>query len=179
MPTPALFLDRDGVINVEHGYVHRISDFEFVPGVFSLVRHGRRLGYRIIVITNQAGIGRGYYSEAEFLALTEWMKSRFYDEGAVIDAVYHCPFHPVHGLGAYRQDSLDRKPGPGMLLRAAREWNLDLLRSVLVGDRATDIKAAVAAGVPHRFLFRSEDLSEDAVSVDQLEEVIPRLPLIN
>jgi D-glycero-D-manno-heptose 1,7-bisphosphate phosphatase len=174
--TPALFLDRDGVINVDHGYVHRIEDFDFIPGVFSLVRHGRQLGYRIIVVTNQAGIGRGYYSEAQFLHLTAWMKSRFQAEGASLDAVYHCPHHPEHGIGAFRQDSPDRKPRPGMLLRAAKDCQLDLVRSVLVGDRVSDIEAAVAAGVPHRFLFRSGDPPDQAVAVSELEEVIRRLP---
>lgn len=175
---PALFLDRDGVINVDHGHVHRFEDFQFIPGIFSLVRHGRKLGYRIIVVTNQAGIGRGCYSEAQFLALTDWMKSRFQEEGASLDAVYHCPHHPEHGIGEYRQDSPDRKPGPGMLLRSASDWLLDLSRSVLVGDRATDIQAAVAAGVPHRFLFRSGDRSEHAIAVSDLAEVIEHLPPI-
>jgi len=176
---PALFLDRDGVINLDHGYVHRIDDFEFIPGIFSLVRRGRELGYRVIVITNQAGIGRGYYSEVQFFALTEWMKARFQDEGAPLDAVYHCPHHPDHGIGVFRQDSPDRKPRPGMLLRAAREWDLDLHRSALVGDRASDIQAAVAAGVPHRFLFRSGEHSDQAVSVADMAEVIQQLPLLH
>jgi D-glycero-D-manno-heptose 1,7-bisphosphate phosphatase len=175
-PSPALFLDRDGVINVDHGYVHRIDDFEFIPGIFSLVRRGRELGYRIIVVTNQAGIGRGYYSEAQFLALSEWMQARFEAEGAPLDAIYHCPHHPEHGIGVFRQDSPDRKPRPGMLLRAAKEWNLDLLRSALVGDRASDIQAAVAAGIPHRFLVRSDDRSDQAVIVADLAEVMQRLP---
>ncbi len=176
--SPALFLDRDGVINIDHGHVHRIENFEFIPDIFSLVRHGRKLGYRIIVVTNQAGIGRGYYSEAQFLALTDWMKSRFEDEGTSVDAVYHCPHHPEHGIGGYRQNSPDRKPQPGMLLRAAMEWNLDLGRSALVGDRSTDIQAAVAAGVPYRFLFRSSDPPDHAVAVAHLAEVIQHLPPI-
>lgn len=177
-PKRALFLDRDGVINIDHGYVHRIEDFEFIPGIFSLVRSARRLGYRIIVVTNQAGIGRGYYSEAQFLDLSNWMQSFFHAKGATLDAIYHCPHHPEHGIGEFRRDSPDRKPKPGMLLRAAKEWQLDLHRSALVGDRASDIEAAVAAGVPHRYLFRSNDHSDHAVSVTDLIEVSRQLAII-
>ena len=179
MLRPALFLDRDGVINVDRGYVHRVDDFEFMPGIFSLVRGCRRLGYRIIVVTNQAGIGRGYYSEQQFQALSAWMQTRFRAEAAEVDAVYHCPHHPDHGIGMYRQDSHDRKPKPGMLLRAAKDWSLDLSRSVLLGDRASDIRAAHAAGVPHRFLYRSTDPPEDAIAVAEFDEVIQQLQLLS
>jgi D-glycero-D-manno-heptose 1,7-bisphosphate phosphatase len=178
MLSPAIFLDRDGVINVDRGYVHRVDDFEFMPGIFSLVRSCRSLGYRIIVVTNQAGIGRGYYSEQQFQALSVWMQTRFRAEAAEVDAVYHCPHHPEHGMGIYRQDSFDRKPNPGMLLRAANDWSLDLSRSVLLGDRASDIRAALAAGVPHRFLYRSSDPPEDAIAVVEFDEVIQRLLLL-
>ncbi len=175
MLIPALFLDRDGVINVDRGYVHRADDFEFVPGIFRFVRSCRQLGYRIIVVTNQAGIGRGYYSEEQFHVLSTWMHERFRVEDAEVDAVYYCPHHPEYGIGTYRQDSHDRKPNPGMLLRAAKDWGLDLSRSVLVGDRGSDIRAALAAGVPHRFLFRSIDRPDDAIAVDEFDEVIQRL----
>lgn len=145
--TPALLLDRDGVINVDHAYVHRVAEFEFVPGIFELVRTAHALGWPAVVVTNQAGIGRGLYGEAEFEALTRWMCARFAAEGAPIARVYHCPSHPTAALGAYRVDSPMRKPGPGMLLQARDELGLDLLRSVLVGDKASDIQAGQAAGV--------------------------------
>src|SRR5690606_761665 len=108
----------DGVINVEKDYVHRIEAFEFVDGIFALGREAMRRGYELVVITNQSGIGRGYYSEADFQALTAWMKEQFAREGVTIAAVYHCPYHPSEGVGEYRMDSFDRKPNPGMLLRA-------------------------------------------------------------
>ncbi len=151
---PALFLDRDGVINLDHAYVHRVEDFEFVDGIFDLCRHARQRGFLIFVITNQAGIARGYYSEADFLRLTQWMCEQFVAAGAMIDKVYFCPFHAEHGVGKYKMDSPFRKPAPGMILQAAHEYGVDLTRSVLVGDMDTDIEAGVAAGVGCNLLYR-------------------------
>ena len=153
MGTPALFLDRDGVINVDHGYVHRIEDFEFIPGIFELCRDAKAKGNKLVVVTNQAGIARGLYSEAQFHALTAWMKQRFVEEGAPLDGVYFCPTHPSAGLGAYRVDTEFRKPGPGMLLQAARELDIDLPRSTIIGDKVSDMQAGAAAGVERLFLF--------------------------
>lgn len=151
----ALFLDRDGVINVEKDYVHRREDFEFVDGIFELGREARARGYLLVVVTNQSGIGRGYYTEETFRALTEWMKGEFAREGVEIARVYHCPYHPTEGIGEYRADSFDRKPAPGMILRAAEDLGLDLGASILVGDRLPDMRAAEAAGVGTRVLFRT------------------------
>ena len=150
---PALFLDRDGVVNIDRAYVHEQEDFEFVDGIFELCRHARSQGYLIFVVTNQAGIARGYYSEDDFLRLTQWMCERFVAEGAAIDKVYFCPFHPEHGIGRYKLDSPFRKPGPGMILQAAEEFGVDLAASVLVGDMATDIQAGIAAGVGCNLLY--------------------------
>lgn len=171
MVNAALFLDRDGVINVDHGYVHRVADFDFIPGIFDLVRIARSLAYKVIVVTNQAGIGRGYYTETQFHVLTQWMLQRFEEQGAAIDAVYFCPFHPEHGVGYYRQESAFRKPNPGMLIQSAQDWALDLSRCVMVGDKMSDIEAAMAAGVRKRFLYRSTDVCCDAIPVQNLEEV--------
>jgi D-glycero-D-manno-heptose 1,7-bisphosphate phosphatase len=147
MSTAALFLDRDGVINVDHGYVHRPEQFEFVPGVFDTARAAVRLGYALVVATNQAGIARGYYTVAQFEALTAWMRERFAAEGAPIAAVYFCPYH-VEGLPPWQvADHPDRKPNPGMLLRAIRELSLDPARSLLLGDKESDITAARRAGL--------------------------------
>jgi D-glycero-D-manno-heptose 1,7-bisphosphate phosphatase len=146
---PALFLDRDGVINVEKNYVHRIEDFEFVTGIFELCTVATGLGLWPVVVTNQAGIGRGYYTEADFQALTNWMLKQFRARGIAIVAVYHCPFHPTAGVGPYRRESFDRKPNPGMLLKAAADLRLDLSRSVFVGDKDSDMAAGRAAGVGH------------------------------
>jgi D-glycero-D-manno-heptose 1,7-bisphosphate phosphatase len=143
----ALFLDRDGVINVDKGHVGRREDFEFVPGIFELCRCAQRVGLLPIVVTNQAGIGRGLYSEEEFQALTRWMVSEFESRGVRLGRVYHCPYHPSAGVGEYRRESFDRKPNPGMILRARDDFALDLGQSVLIGDKDSDIAAGRAAGV--------------------------------
>lgn len=153
----ALFLDRDGVINVDHGYVHRVEDFEFVPGIFELVRGARELGLLPVVVTNQAGIGRGMYTEADFQALTRWMSGRFDAAGAPLAAVYHCPTHPTAGIGPYRVPSPMRKPNPGMLLAARDDLGIELARSALVGDKGSDIAAGRAAGVPLLLWLRGGD----------------------
>lgn len=153
MLRPALFLDRDGVINIDHAYVHRREDFDFVDGIFDLVRTARERGYLVFVITNQAGIGRGKYTEADFHTLTEWMSDQFAARGAAIDKVYFCPYHAEHGVGIYKQESPFRKPNPGMILQAAQEFDVNLAASVLLGDMETDIQAGVAAGVGRNLLF--------------------------
>ncbi len=152
----AVFLDRDGVINVDHGYVHTPERFEFVPGIFDLCRHAIMRGFHIVVVTNQAGIGRGKFTEEQFQTLTAWMRTRFEAEGVAILDVYHCPTHPEHGIGEYRTESEDRKPNPGMFLRAAREHAIDMAASVALGDKAGDLQAAFDAGVETRLLLRSD-----------------------
>lgn len=172
----ALFLDRDGVINVDHGYVFRQQDFEFVPGIFELARAASQRGYLLFVVTNQAGIGRGYYTEDQFHALSEWMREEFAREGAAIEKVYFCPTHAQHGLGPYKVESPFRKPGPGMILQAAQEFQLDLANSVLVGDKDSDIQAGQAAGVGSNLLYRTGASGPaapgQAASVQDLRAVI-------
>lgn len=175
---PALFLDRDGTINIDHGYTYKQNDFEFVEGIFELCRTAKKLGYLIFVVTNQAGIGRGYYSEKDFLKLTAWMCRVFNDRGIVIDNVYFCPYHPENGVRQYKVDSPNRKPRPGMILQAAEEFGVDLKRSVLVGDRETDIQAGLAAGVGCNLLFSasSSELSRKttaAAVISNLSQVEP------
>jgi D-glycero-D-manno-heptose 1,7-bisphosphate phosphatase len=143
------------VINEEHGYVHRREAFQFQPGIFELCRAAQELGYLLVVVTNQAGIARGYYTEAEFLELTAWMVASFAEQQVYIARVYHCPYHPVHGVGVYKCDSPDRKPKPGMLLRAQKDFSLDLSSSILIGDKLSDIQAAQAAGVGKAIMLRS------------------------
>ena len=151
----ALFLDRDGVINVEQRYVYSRDHFNFRDGVFELCRVAQALGYLLLIVTNQSGIARGYYTEVDFLELTEWMIQKFAEQQSQIARVYYCLFHPVHGIGRYKYDSPDRKPKPGMLLRARADFNLDLSSSVLIGDQLSDIDAAQAAGVGTKILLRS------------------------
>lgn len=151
----ALFLDRDGVINTELRYVYSREDFHFQDGIFELCQAARALGYLLVVVTNQAGIARGYFRESEFIKLTEWMIREFDQRRIPIARVYYCPYHPVYGVGQYKFDSADRKPRPGMLLRARMELDLDLASSMLIGDKLSDIGAAEAAGVGTRILVHS------------------------
>lgn len=155
MKRRALFLDRDGVINVDHAYVHRPSQTEWVPGIFDLVRRARAAGYEPVVITNQAGIARGYFDEATFRAYMDWIAEAFRLEGCPLLASYFCPHHPKEGVGELRVDCDCRKPVPGMILQAAREWDIDLAASLLVGDKAGDVEAGLAAGIGRNFLFQS------------------------
>ena len=153
MGNKALFLDRDGVVNVEKNYVHKREDFEFIPGIFELCDHAQSLGFMLIIVTNQAGIGRGFYTEDQFLKLTSWMCNQFSAKGISITHVYYCPYHPTAGLGKYRRDSFDRKPKPGMLLKAQCAHDLDLSSSILIGDRQSDIEAGLSANVGHNVLL--------------------------
>ncbi|GAC1425283.1 MAG: D-glycero-beta-D-manno-heptose 1,7-bisphosphate 7-phosphatase [Acidobacteriaceae bacterium] len=153
MKDPALFLDRDGVVNREVGYLIHREDVEWMPGIFSLCHTAKHLGYRIVIVTNQAGIARGLYTEQQYHELMNWMRSEFHLEGITFDGVYHSPYHPVHGIGEYKREHEDRKPGAGMLRRAAHDLHLDLTRSVLIGDRCTDMMAANAASLRQAFFI--------------------------
>ena len=134
MHNSALFLDRDGVINVDHGYIHRSDQFEFVPGIFELARFWTNEVRRpIVVVTNQSGIGRGYFDENAYADLTRWMCERFEAERTAITRVYHCPYHPLDGIGEYRRDQPWRKPKPGMLLQAASDLGLDPAHCAILG----------------------------------------------
>jgi D-glycero-D-manno-heptose 1,7-bisphosphate phosphatase len=145
---PALLLDRDGVINVDRTYVSRIEEFAWQPGIFDLARAATGRGMAIVVVTNQSGIGLGYYTEDDYQVVTAHMRARFDAERAPITAVYHCPFHPEAETPLYRvPDHPWRKPRPGMILAARDDLGLDLARSILIGDRWSDIAAGAAAGV--------------------------------
>jgi D-glycero-D-manno-heptose 1,7-bisphosphate phosphatase len=146
----ALFLDRDGVINHDDGYTSCPENFVFIEGIFDLCRAAKRSGYLLIVVSNQAGIGRGYYSEQDFFELTAWMCEQFEAEGAPITEVFFCPDHPEHGIVPYKKDSFDRKPNPGMLLRAAEKYRISLKDSVMVGDKDSDMQAAERSGIKIR-----------------------------
>ncbi len=177
----ALFLDRDGIVNLDTGYVHRPADFVFRPGIFALCAAAQARGLALVIVTNQAGIGRGYYTEAEFRALTAWMLARFAARGIGFDAVEHCPDHPTHGIGAYRRETPRRKPGPGMILDAAAALGLDPARSALLGDRATDMQAARAAGVATRLLLPADAAEraaapEGTILLRELAAAIAYLP---
>lgn len=156
----ALFLDRDGVVNRDINYLHRIEDVEFIEGIFDLCRKAHSQGYLLVIITNQAGIGRGYYTEEDFHHLMKWMSKRFAEEGCPLTAYYYCPHHPEAGKGEYLKVCDCRKPKPGMLLQAAREYDIDLANSIMLGDRESDIEAGKAARVGKCVLVENSVLSE-------------------
>ena len=141
----ALFLDRDGIINVDKGYVHDAKDFEWMPGIFELARTAIDLDAALIVVTNQSGIARGYYTEEQYQTLTAWMCARFADEGVALTDVFHCP----HLKGPDGLDHPMRKPNPGMLYAARDAHDIDMSASAMLGDKWTDMEAAIAAGVGH------------------------------
>jgi D-glycero-D-manno-heptose 1,7-bisphosphate phosphatase len=156
MRKSALFLDRDGVINVDRGYIHRSDQFEFVPGIFELARFWtNELRRLIVVVTNQSGIGRGHFDERAYEDLTRWMCDRFEAEHTAIARVYHCPYHPLYGIGDYRRDHPWRKPNPGMILQAVSDLDLDPAQSAILGDKISDIEAGEAAGIGLRILVAS------------------------
>ena len=144
--TKAVFLDRDGVINIDHGYVYKIEDFEFVEGIFDELRRYKDEGYIFIVVTNQSGIGRGYYKEEDFLKLTNYMIKEFEKRGIEIKKVYYCPHTPAENCEC-------RKPKPGMLLKAQGEFDIDMKNSVMIGDKESDMEAGKRAGVG-RLVFK-------------------------
>ncbi len=151
----AVFLDRDGVINKDYGYVHQVDDFEYIEGVFEACAELQKAGYKLVVVTNQSGIARGMYSEEQFAQLTEWMDWNFADKGVELDGIYYCPHHPEKGVGEYKQDCDCRKPKAGMFESAARFLKIDLTASIMVGDKRDDMLAAKAAGIPTKVLVRT------------------------
>ncbi len=155
---PALFLDRDGVLNEDRGYVHQWVDFRWIPGACEAVAAFNRAGWLVIVVTNQSGVGRGYYTEAQMQDLHDAMRADLAAAGGRIDAIYYAPHHPEAAAEAYRHpDPPLRKPNPGMILKALEEWPVDRAASVLVGDRESDLEAARRAGV-RGLLFPGGDL---------------------
>ena len=156
---PALFLDRDGVLNVDHGYVGSRDRFEWMPGALSAIRLATEAGFHVFVVTNQSGVARGYYAEADVSALLGWMREQAHEAGGTIDDVRYCPYHPDATEPAYRQAHPWRKPLPGMLLDLEAAWRPDLSRSLMVGDQQSDMQAAQAAGI-RGYLFPGGDLTE-------------------
>lgn len=176
----AAFLDRDGVINVDYGYVCAWEKFTFLPGAAVALQALYRAGYQLVVVSNQSGIGRGFYTEHDLMTLNRAISAHMKDEfDTHITGFYHCPHHPTEALGLLRMVCECRKPAPGMILRAARELDLELSESLLVGDKSSDILAGRAAGV--RRMFKVGDplslrhAAADAETVSALSEVPGRL----
>ena len=156
---PIAFLDRDGVVNADRGYVHSIEDFEWMPGAIEAIKLLNERGYIVAVVTNQSGIGRGLYGEEEFMFLTLWMMKEVEERGVHIDVVYYCPHHPESTNPEYLAACLARKPGPGMLERADAEFEMDREKSFLIGNRDSDIGAAQTFGI-NGYLYEEGDLEE-------------------
>ncbi|HEY3796886.1 MAG TPA: HAD-IIIA family hydrolase [Caulobacteraceae bacterium] len=144
---PAVFLDRDGVINEDTGYVHRIEAFRWLPDAVEAIRRLNEAGCYVFVVTNQAGVAHGRYDEAEVAPLHDWVQAQLRERGAHVDDFRFCPFHPQAAVAAYRREHAWRKPAPGMLLDLASRWPVDMARSLMVGDKDIDVEAGVAAGV--------------------------------
>lgn len=142
----AVFLDRDGTINIEKDYLYRTSDFEFITGAPEAIARLKQAGFLVIVVTNQSGVARGYFEESDVHLLHDFMQRELARFDCAIDAFYLCPHHPEHGQGAYKVDCACRKGQPGMLLQAAAEHGIDLSRSFMVGDKLADVEAGRAAG---------------------------------
>lgn len=161
----AFFFDRDGVINVDHGYIAKIENFDFMDGVFPVLRALAANGYLLVIVTNQSGIGRGYYTEEDFQRITDWMLKRFSEEQIEIASVYHCPHAPEAGCAC-------RKPAPGMFLQAVREHGIDPAASWMIGDKDADMQAAQAAGIPNRVLIGAADPVHSTRQIANLSELL-------
>jgi D-glycero-D-manno-heptose 1,7-bisphosphate phosphatase len=165
MSRKAAFIDRDGVLNEERAFVHRIEDFAFLPGAVDALRLLQTAGFLLVVITNQSGIARGLYSEADYQMLTDHMRRQLAAAGVNLDAVEYCPHLPDASVDRYRLDCNCRKPKPGMLRRAAQALDIAPGASFLVGDRLSDVSAGRAAGIGRCFLVRTGyALSDDAIA---------------
>ncbi len=178
----AALIDRDGVLNEDRAYVHRIEDFQFIPGAIAALQRLQQAGFLLVLITNQSGIARGLFTEADYHRLDRYIREQLSQSGVSLDSVQYCPHLPDAAVGQYRRDCECRKPRPGMILEAAALLNIDLAQSFLVGDRASDIDAGRAAGVGRCFLVRSgqkfsaaDALLADAVYDDLAQCVAARL----
>jgi D-glycero-D-manno-heptose 1,7-bisphosphate phosphatase len=152
---PAIFLDRDGTLNIDHGYVHEIDNFHFIEGVIEACIKLKEMGYALVLVTNQSGIARGKFTEQQFLTLTEWMDWSLADRGVDLDGIYYCPHHPQGAVAEFTQECDCRKPKPGMLHSAQRHLHIDMAASYMVGDKVEDMQAAIAAGVGHKVLVKT------------------------
>ena len=166
----AIFLDRDGVINVDKSYVCKIDDFEFCDGIFEVLKKFQKLGFLLIVVTNQSGIGRGYYSSEDFEILTAWKLSELKIRDIFIDEVYHCHHDPDSGCEC-------RKPAPGMLLQAKEKFDIDMSSSWMIGDKKSDIDAALNAGVKNTILI-SKDCSDKKGAIYCVNSILDTMNIV-
>lgn len=158
----ALFLDRDGVINVNFGYVHKPCDCKFIDGIFDVCKTAQDKGYILIIVTNQAGIARGYYTLDQFLLFNKWMLEQFKNNGINITEVFFCPYHKNGIIPEFAIESFDRKPAPGMIIKALNKYHINPQLSIMIGDSDKDIKAAETAEIKTKILFKEDNKSENA-----------------
>lgn len=155
----ALFLDRDGVINKDLNYVHKKEDIQFTHGIFKFLKKATKQNYKIIIITNQAGIGRGLYSEKDFWTLMHWMLHKFSKRGIHIEKVYFCPHHPTHGKGRYKKKCKCRKPNSLLFEKAIKDFKIDVTQSIMIGDKESDLVPAKKVGVSKLILLNNVNMS--------------------
>lgn len=161
MENKAIFLDRDGTINIDKNYMYKIEDFEFAEGAVEGLKILYDLGYKLIVVTNQAGIGRGYYTEEDLEKLNAYMEDRLSDAGIKIEKCYFCPHHAEHGIGEYKIECECRKPKPGMILEGIKEFNIDPEKSFMVGDKLSDAEAGINAGVTPVVVETGKEITDE------------------
>jgi len=169
MSIKTIFLDRDGVVNKETNYLYKIDDCEFIDGIFDACLYFQKLGYKIIIISNQSGIARGYYTESDYKKLTQWLLCQFENNNIDILDTFHCPHGPNANCDC-------RKPKPGMFIKAKNKYNIDMKNSWMIGDTETDIQAAISAGVKNTILVRSGHIIDKSTSsasyfVDSIQEL--------
>lgn len=173
----AIFLDRDGTLNIDYGYVHEIDQFHFIEGSIEALQQLKQMGYLLVLVSNQSGIARGYFSEQQFLQLTEWMDWSLADRGVDLDGIYYCPHHP-DGIGEFKQDCNCRKPKAGMLGQAIKELKIDPACSIMIGDKMEDMMAGKSAGIKMNILVRSgKTVTEDSEKladyvIDSITDVV-------
>ncbi|XOD70329.1 MAG: D-glycero-beta-D-manno-heptose 1,7-bisphosphate 7-phosphatase [Sodalis sp. (in: enterobacteria)] len=165
----AIFLDRDGTINIDNDYVYQINDFHFIEGVIEAMQKLKKMGFSLVLVTNQSGLARGLFSKEQFMRLMEWMESILAKFCFSLDGVYFCPHHPQAAPQALHKGCDCRKPKPGMLLDAQRDLNIDMASSYMVGDKMDDMLAGEAAGVGKRILVCSgKKVTEEARAISDL-----------
>ena len=173
---PAAFLDRDGVLNVDHGYVHRLEQLDLIPGAAEAVRLLNQAGFLTIVVTNQSGVARGYYGEDDVKRFNDEVRRQLAAAGARIDAFYYCPHHPQGTVARYALACDCRKPKPGLLDQAARDFAIDRARSFMIGDKDDDMKAAAAFGISGiRFDAATEsivDIAQRAIAASRRQAAV-------
>ena len=170
MQIKALFLDRDGVINLDYDHVFKKEDIKFLKGIFDLVREAKKKGYIVIIVTNQAGIAKKIFSEEEFINLMNWMVEQFQKRNAIIDDYFYCPYHPEFQEIKYKNYKYDRKPYPGMLLKAKYKYNIDMKKSIFIGDKLTDMIAGRKANIG-KLIYFNKTKAREYLTIDNHYEI--------